>query len=163
VRLDVAVDHAHFVSVLESDGRLADVLARLGERQRAALVNDGGEVGAVDEFHREEMHRAGLLGVIPRDDVRVRKFRRRPHLAAEPLDRVRTLHELRIDELDRHRSIHQPMLGPIDAPHPTAADQFDDAVARMIGKFRRQFVGSDRLTGLRHHRRFGDRLPDAPA
>ena len=42
VRLDVAVDHAALVGVLQAERGLADVVARLGHRQRAASRRSGG-------------------------------------------------------------------------------------------------------------------------
>ena len=55
VRLDVAVDQAALVGVLQAQRRLADVVARLLDRQRPSLLDQLGQVDALDVLHDEEM------------------------------------------------------------------------------------------------------------
>ncbi len=61
------------MGVLQAFGRLADVLAGLGDRQRSSLADNLGQVDAVDVLHHQEVSVAGLLGVVGRDDVGMRQ------------------------------------------------------------------------------------------
>ena len=58
LRLDVAVNHAFFVGVLESVSRLLDGAARLRNGQWATAGQMIGKVDAVDVLHDEEMETA---------------------------------------------------------------------------------------------------------
>ena len=71
LRLDVAVDHPVLEGVLEPQRRLADVLARLADRQRPAAIDQPGQVGPLDELHDQHVRLPGLLGVVGGHDVRV--------------------------------------------------------------------------------------------
>ena len=72
VRLDVAMDQAALVGVLQAQRRLPDELARLRHRQRAVLLDQPGQVGrSFDVLHDEQVRAADLVGVEGADDVRV--------------------------------------------------------------------------------------------
>jgi len=55
VRLDVAVDHAALVGVLQAQGGLAGEVAGVGGRERAALLDQPGQGNALDELHDQEV------------------------------------------------------------------------------------------------------------
>ena len=87
VRLDVAMDHAQLVGVLQPVGRLADVFARLDDWQRPAPADDFVQVHARHEFHHQKVQIAGLLGIVGGDDMAMVQAGSGLHFAAEPLDR----------------------------------------------------------------------------
>ena len=70
-RLDVPVNHRPVVGVLEAEGGLPDVGAGHGDRQRAAVLDQLGQVHPCDVLHRQEVPVADLVGVEHTDDVRV--------------------------------------------------------------------------------------------
>ena len=52
--LDVAVDHAVLVRVLESQGRLMHVVAGMADRQRPLGLDDPGQVESLDVLHGQD-------------------------------------------------------------------------------------------------------------
>ena len=60
VRLDVAVDHRHFVGVLQAHRRLGNVMTGVGHRQRPLTPHQLGQVFALDVLHREDEQPARL-------------------------------------------------------------------------------------------------------
>ena len=58
-RLDVAVDHVVLVDVLQPARRLANDLARLGNRQRPVLGDQLVEAHALDVLHHQVVHLVG--------------------------------------------------------------------------------------------------------
>ncbi len=149
MRLDVPVDHAPLVGVLQAQGRLPGVGARLGHRQRAALAHQLGEAGPLDVLHDEEVQGARLVGVVGPHDVGVVEPGRRPRLLLEALHRRRPQHQAGVDDLQGHHPVHADLLGPVDRPHAPLADQAEHAVAGVIDQLRRdgQDVG-DRDAGV---------------
>src|SRR5258706_44227 len=61
-RLDVAVNEPAFVSMLQAEGSLPDVLAGLGRRKPSALLDNLGEVLALSVLHDEEVVASHLVG-----------------------------------------------------------------------------------------------------
>ena len=148
MRLDVAMNHAFLVSVLQAECRLPDVFTGFVHRQWPSPFDDFGQIDAVDKFHRQEVNIARLLSIIRRHDVRVGKLSRRLHFPSKPLDGLRMVDPLRVDQLERDRPVHQPMLSPINVSHTTFADQLDNAVARVMDQFGWQFNGNNGFVSL---------------
>ena len=120
-RLDVAVDDALLVGVLEPASRLQDAIDRLPNLQRPMILDDAGQVMALDVFHHQVVHALVLVGVVGRDDVGMRELGRRFHLAVESLDGLGPLHGRRGEDLDRHRAFHPPVPGLQHYPHAAFA------------------------------------------
>jgi len=55
LRLDVAVHHISFVRVLQSERRLADVVAGMSNGERALASEHFGQVSALNKFHHEKV------------------------------------------------------------------------------------------------------------
>ncbi len=125
-RLDVAVDHAALVGVLQAQGRLADVVAGLAAPAagRAASTSLPRSV-AVDVLHDEEVGVAGLVGVVGHDDVGMRELGDRLDLAAEALDRVLVWQMLLADDLEGDDAVQAAMAGLEDLAHAAFADPFE--------------------------------------
>ena len=121
-RLDVAVNETALGSMLKTQRRLADVIAGLGHRQRAVLLDQRGQVdGPVDVFHDQQVRAADLVGVIGQHDVRMRQRRRGPHFALEPADGVGIIQSLFADKLDGDDAAQLPVAGLEDLSHAAFA------------------------------------------
>ena len=72
--LDVAMNHALTMGVFKAPRRLHRAIDRLGHRQRTAALYDCRQVLAFHVFHHQEAHAVGFVGVVGRDDVRVREL-----------------------------------------------------------------------------------------
>ena len=70
-RLDVAVDHAVLVRVLEAQRRLVHVAAGFGHRQRPLGLDDLGQVEPLDVLHRQHEALVESEGRVGGDDVGV--------------------------------------------------------------------------------------------
>ena len=66
------MDDALLVGVLQPPGGLEDALHGLRHRQRALLLDDGGQVLALDVLHHQVMDALVLAGIVGRDDVGMR-------------------------------------------------------------------------------------------
>jgi hypothetical protein len=69
-----------------------------------------------------------LFDDVDDDDVRVAQAARSPCLAAEPLERLGVLDELRKNDLFRDHAARADVRGPIDRAHATPADEPLDPV-----------------------------------
>ncbi len=126
--LDVAVNDALLVRVLQPPGRLHHTIDRLPHRQRALRLDDLAQIVAVDVLHHEKVDALGLARVVGGDDVGMLQPGRGPNLAAEPADRVGRLHRLRRQDLQGHDPLHRAVAGLEDLPHPARADLFQHGV-----------------------------------
>jgi hypothetical protein len=124
------------VNVLEADRGLADQFTRLGHRQQAALVDQLGQVDALDKLHDQQLRRAEFLGLVDGDDVGVRKARGQPGLALKALHRVGD--QVGADHFQDHGPFQQAMLGPVHGAHAAAAEHSLDAVTGMQPQLVRQ-------------------------
>jgi hypothetical protein len=116
--LDVPVDHASLVGVLQSQRRLPDVVAGFRQRQRADLFDQPGQVGGpLEVLHDQQLGSAVLLGVEGEDDVGVVQLGRRPYLPLEAADRVGAVQALLADELDGDGPAQVPVPGLEDLSH----------------------------------------------
>ena len=116
-RLDVAVDQAHIMGVMQPGGSLADDLTGQADRDRIALADELVEVGPVDVFHDQIMPALDLVGVEGGDDVGVMQLGGGANLALEHLHGLGRLHELRRQHLDGHDALHRHVHGLVDPAH----------------------------------------------
>ena len=109
-RFYVAVDQVVVVGVLESQGRLPDDFAGIGDRQRAAGADQSRQVDPIDELGDEEVLAVHLVGVHRLDDVGVVEPTDRLHLPLE------TSHGLRVAQPPggQHLDGHQPFEPRVD-------------------------------------------------
>ena len=136
-RLDVAVDDAPRVRVVERRGHLAheaDHLLRLEARALGEHLRDG---LAVDELHGEVGQPALLAQVEERDDPRVGERAGDLRLVVEALDEGAVLgaraRDVEADGLDRERPLDQGVEGLVDGPHGAVAQAARDLVAAYGG------------------------------
>ena len=158
VWLEVSVDHALLEGVLKSERRLADVLAGMVHRQRAALMNQLAQVYPLYVLHHQEMRLTCVFGVEGMDDIRVGQASSSAHLAAETLQGGCAGRVGAFNDLERHRPMQDPMLGLVHRSHAAHSEKAHGAVALVAGQFRRQGVGDRRAVrfsrrGQRHGRR----------
>src|SRR5262245_15282722 len=127
-RFDIAVDQAHRVRVLEPRGDLANVVARLADRQRAGQLHHLAQVGALDKLHGEVVRVADAVGVEGADDVRVRQPRHRLELALELAHRIRLGTQVLTQHLERDRAISAGVPGLVDLADPSLAETVEDTI-----------------------------------
>src|SRR4029079_6335195 len=130
--LDVAVDDALAVSVVEGLGGLAGGAEDLAEAQPGpSRVEAGGEVRALHEFEGEIEEALGLAGVEQGDDVGMEEAAGCPGLAQQTVLAVVDLLGSRdeTDGLDGQLAIDLGVLGEVHLPHGPGAQELDDAVA----------------------------------
>ena len=122
VRLDVAVDDAAPVRVLEPGQRLLGVADRLALGQRRVGVDLVLQRLAVDVLHRDVVLAAGLAAVVDGDDVGVRQAGRRPGLPAEALDEPLVARVPLGQDLDGDPAVERLVGGEVDVGHPARSD-----------------------------------------
>jgi hypothetical protein len=142
--LDVAVDQAALVSVLQAQRCLADVVAGLGHGQATRLLHEPAEVDAVDALHREEVGVADLPGVVHGDDVGVGQLGGGFGLAAESLEHALVGRVFVADELERDRAPQPVVAGLEDLAHAAGAEFVQNPVrsdAQLPGLALEELVG----------------------
>ena len=87
-RLDVAVDQAGLVGVLQAEGGLMDVVGGANRVKRAAALDQVLEADAVDVLHDEEVEFAVPVHVVGADDVGMAQLGDGLGLAVEAFDRA---------------------------------------------------------------------------
>ena len=127
-RLDVAVHHAVLVYALEPEGRLADDLAGVGDRQRVAAAEHLAGAQAVDVLHDQQARAADLAGVVGADDVRMIDRPGGLHLAVEAGDRAFVPGVVGAQELHGDHAAEPGMEGLPDRAHSAFAELFDELV-----------------------------------
>ena len=85
-RLDVAMDEAHFVGVLQAVGDLGDVVGGRVVIERALPDDDLVQVLAVDVLHHDVMDVAFVVDVVGADDVRIVELGDGAGFEPEPLE-----------------------------------------------------------------------------
>jgi hypothetical protein len=118
-RFDVTMHQTTFVSMLESDRRLANVVTSHGNGQRAVLAHKPSQVRPLDVLHRQEMAAIGFVRIVHRDQVGVSQLGRHSCLALEALDTGLVGQQFRPDHLEGHDAIKPLMAGFVNDTHAT--------------------------------------------
>ncbi len=109
-------------------------LQALAEVEGAA-VEKGAERHAVDQLHRDVMHRLPAVGgalltdVVDGDDVRVTEIRGRAGLLHEAINARRVANDLGRQNFERDAALEGRVPGLVDLSHPALSQQRDEAVA----------------------------------
>ncbi|MGD0044612.1 MAG: hypothetical protein ABSE84_30110 [Isosphaeraceae bacterium] len=140
-RFDVAVDHAVLVGVLEAERCLIHEIAGVSHRERAALLDELGQVVAIDVLHREDDALADPRRRVGGADVGVMELRRGADLAEEPLDHSLAVQKVRADDLEDLLPAHHPVLGQVDDAHAATSQLAEHLVVRVLGQARGQRAG----------------------
>ena len=119
--LQIAMDDPLLVRGFERLGDLLRDRQRLVERDRAAR-DALRQILALDEFHHERVHAAGLLEPVDRGDVGMIQRRERLRLALEPRQAFGVRGERVRQDLDRDLAAQRRVRRPIDLPHAAFAD-----------------------------------------
>ena len=120
-RLEVAVEHALFVRVLDRPGRLAEELGGFPGIQRP--VRDPlPERGSTDEVEREVVASLKRADLVHGDDRGVPQTSRRPRLDQESLDLFLGCEPPGEDHLHRDDAIQRELTRPVDHSHRAAPD-----------------------------------------
>ena len=126
--LDIAVYQLAAVGVLQSFGRLADVIGRAAVVQWAVGLDHPPKVPALDQLQDQIVAVAFLVQVISMDDVGVVQRGDRPGLDEESLQNGQVAAELLGDDLQSHAAIHRRVLGNVDASPAAAAQEIQQLV-----------------------------------
>ena len=128
LRLDVAVDHAVLVRVLERVGHGDRDLDRFVDAELGLAVELGAERLAVDERHHVVEEAVGGAGIEEREDVRM--LQRRGGLDFHH-EAVGADHggELGLQDLERHLAVVLQVLGQVHGGHAALAELALDQVA----------------------------------
>ena len=121
-RLDVAVDDAEPVGIIERAGDLGADPGDGLERHPARLAQMLVERDAVEQFHGDIGKAVRLADVVDGDDVGVRERAGGPGLAQEAADQADILPELGLQHLDREDAVDAGIVGAIDVRHRAFAD-----------------------------------------
>ena len=127
--------------MLEAECRLVHEIACLGHRERTALVDELGQVVALNVLHREDEALADPRRRVGGDDVAVIELRRGADLTEKPLQHALAVQEVRTDDLENFLAAHEPVLGQVDDAHAAASQLAEDFVIRVVGQARRQCAG----------------------
>ena len=120
------------VGGFEALGDLPEDLDGLVDRQRAA--SDAlGEVFALCELHRQEVHVAIALEAVESGDVGVAQRGERPRLLLEARDPLGVLAQLFRQHLDRHQAAELGVARPIHLTHAAGAERGGDLVVAETG------------------------------
>ncbi len=127
-RLDVAVDEARGVGVLEGAGDLGGEVDRLLLGETPLLAEDLLERAALDVFHDEVAAAAALADLDRADDVRMGEAPGGARLAIEALDVDRVLGEALGEDLDRDDAVEGELPGLVDGARRALRDLGEDLV-----------------------------------
>ncbi len=138
--LDVAVDHAVPVGVVEGARHLAGDPHGIGDGQLPLARQPVAERLALHKRHHVEHGAAYLARVVQRQDVRVLEVGRRLDLGEEPLG-PDYRGEFGTQDLDRHVALVAQIAGQVDRRHPARAELALDPVAVGQGGGERRHRG----------------------
>ena len=127
-RLDVAVDEARLVGVLEAERGLVHVVGGPLRVQRAAPIDEFLQADAVDVLHNEEVEFSVAVDIVGANDIGVAQLRDRLGFALEPFDLAGVVSLHGRQHLDGHRAAHDAMGTKIDGAHAAGAKRFEDDV-----------------------------------
>ena len=132
LRLDVAVDHAVIVRVLQGAGHFGGDADRVRDRQLPLAGQPVAQRFAVHKGHHVEHGAVHLAGIVQREDVRMLQIGRRADLGEESgaADHRR---ELRFQHFDRDLAVVLQVVGEIHRGHSAGAEFALDAVAVSEG------------------------------
>ncbi len=135
VRFDIAVDHPLLVGMLQSQGRLPDIVAGVRQRQRSLLLQDVEQTGTLDKLHHQQTQLSGLLRIQSTHDVRMDQAGSGPDLAVEAFQSFGVVQQRLVDDLEGDCHLHETMFGLVDDSHAAASQFLDDAELGMLRQF----------------------------
>ncbi len=137
-RLDVAVDHAVLVRVLERLEQLAHDAHDVVHREALVRLEVALQLAPLHELHRDVVRAGVLAEIVDPDDVRVGEPARRLGLAAEARElllRVLALQVLGADRLERDDPIDHRVVALVHDPHRALAELAADLEFSELREF----------------------------
>ena len=132
LRLDVAVDHAMVVGVLEGLGRFAGDAHRVLDRKLPLARQPVAQRFALYKGHGEPELAGGFAGVMDRENVRMLQAGGGLDLALEAVGAER-LGQFGMEHLEGHRPFVPEVVGQVDRGHAPAPEFALEAVAISQG------------------------------
>ena len=129
LRLDVAVDDAVRVRVLERFCNLRGIAQRLLRAEHAALREALLERHALDELHDDILRITAVSHIVHRDDVRLREHGDGVRLRLKAVFQLGILRHLIAQDLNGDIAVQLMAHGLINDRHAAAADDLQDLVA----------------------------------
>ena len=126
-RLQVAMDHAPPVRVVQRPSRVAQQLHRVEPRQRPLLLQASRQ-GACGQVHGDIQPAVGLAHLEDRDDVRVPQGGARARLLVEAPYKRRVAQQVGAQDFERDLSFQRRVCGSVDCRKTAAADSLQDRV-----------------------------------
>ena len=129
-RLEIAVDDARPVGLLERERRLAKVPYHLGLREPPETLQALPEILAAEQLHHQERHPRGLVdpGVEDVDEVIALDRSGDRGLALEALALVPAREDVRVHHLEREATLGLEVQDLVHRTHSARSDQADDPV-----------------------------------
>ncbi len=141
MRLDVAVDHAALVGVLQPQRRLVDEVGGVGHRERPLGLDELGQVEPLDVLHREDQAAVEAEGGVGGDDVGVAELGHGADLALEAVEDAGALDDVAADDLEDLVAAHHGVVGEVDDAHAAPAEFALDLVVGVVGQAGGEGVG----------------------
>ena len=141
---NIAVDQAHFMSVLKSIRDLGNVIGGRVVIQRPLSDDELMQVLPVDVFHYDVMGVAVVIDVVRSNNVRIVEPGNGTGLETKPFQVRRIADTISRQNLNRHAALHQFVLGEINAAHAAFADLAKQLVFAETEAFvlaGQQFIG----------------------
>ena len=129
VRLDIAMDNAAAVGVLERLGDLHGEMQRLAPVEAALLLQILLERDALDQLHDDIVHVAGAGHVVNADDIRVRQHGDGLRLRMEAAAELLIARELILEDLHGDQAVQTVIQCFIYNCHPACPDDLEDLIA----------------------------------
>ena len=112
-------------------------------------VEQGVQVGACNQPHRDVQPSVYFADVVDRDDVAVVQACSSADLAAKPLLEVGVFGQVREQHLQGHHAVDLAVVGAPDLAHAAAAQQLDQLVTTEWGAFHRLTITASVADDLR--------------
>ena len=128
LRLQVAVHHLFAVRRIQGRAQLAGEFEPALERHTAGVVDQVGQILALDEGHGDVLHAAEIAQVVDAQNVLVGDAAGQQQLLLEALHGLRA-GQLRAHQLERHGAVEFQVERLVDRPHAALAQQPFDAIA----------------------------------
>jgi len=122
------MNESALVGVLQTECRLADVVAGLGGGEGANLADQALQVLAVHILHAEEVGAVGFPRIEGEDNVGVMQLPGRPHFLVKPADRLGMAEAIFPDDLEGNDTAHVLMLGFKHLTHAALAQPIQKEV-----------------------------------
>ena len=126
------MDHPQFVSVLQPQSHLANVLAGFLNVQLPLTLDDGRQIDPLDVFHYQEMRVLHAVGIVGDNNVQIVQVCGGLNLPVKPLDHGRVAHPLFGEHFDRDNPPQSRLFGLEDDAHSALTKHVQQLVLPQI-------------------------------